>query len=130
VLDFASPRLRQPQRHADRQTRNDRGSFASLSNFSDNLFLGFLAKEINNFVSNLAEQSGGPELLFSAALCLGSGDLLCGDARMSILSGDSLNQLARRFNTTAERLKDLNPAITNWARIRSGQRVVVLAPAG
>lgn len=69
------------------------GSFASLSDFSDDLFLGFVAKETNNFVSNLAEQSGDPAILFSAAFCLVSGDrlsyFLCGEIRI-ILSGDSL----------------------------------------
>ena len=52
------------------------GSFSSLPDFSDDLFLGFLAKEITNFVYNLAEQSGDPKLLFSAALCLVSGNRL------------------------------------------------------
>ncbi len=50
------------------------GSFVSLSRFSAELFLGFLAKEINNFLHNLGEQSGGPELLASGALCLVNGN--------------------------------------------------------
>ncbi|HKP46225.1 MAG TPA: hypothetical protein VJT50_06455, partial [Pyrinomonadaceae bacterium] len=36
------------------------GSFVSLSRFSAELFLGFMAKEINNFLYKLGEQSGGP----------------------------------------------------------------------
>ena len=73
-------------------------SFVSVSSFSADLFLGFLAKEINNFAHNLAEQSGGPELSCSAALCLVSGDRLSyflrGDTNISILSGGQLKQLA------------------------------------
>jgi LysM repeat protein len=97
VLDFASHDYANLNATLTGKLETIVGSFDSLSNFSDNLFLGFLAKEINNFVSNLAEQSAGPELLCSAALCLVSGDrlsyLLCGDVRVSILSGDSLRPL-------------------------------------
>ena len=64
------------------------GSFVTLSRFSADLFLGFLAKEINNFLHNLGEPSGGPELLCSAALCLLSGNRLsyfvCGDVSINI----------------------------------------------
>ena len=51
-------------------------SFVSISRFSADLFLGFLAKEINNFLHNLREQAGGPQLVASAALCLLSGNRL------------------------------------------------------
>ncbi|HKO41887.1 MAG TPA: LysM peptidoglycan-binding domain-containing protein [Pyrinomonadaceae bacterium] len=58
-------------------------SFVSLSRFSADLFLGFLAKEINNFLYNLREQAGGPQLVGSAVFCLVSGNrlnyLLCGN---------------------------------------------------
>ena len=58
-------------------------SFVSLSRFSADLFLGFLAKEINNFLYNLREQAGGPQLVGSAVFCLLSGNrlnyLLCGN---------------------------------------------------
>ena len=64
------------------------GSFVSLSKFSADLFLGFLAKEINNFLYNLREQAGGPELVCSAGLCLLHGNrlsyFLCGDVGISI----------------------------------------------
>jgi len=73
------------------------GSFESVSSSSADLFLGFLAKEINNFVHNLAEQSGGPELSCSAALCLVSGArlsyFLSGDAKISILQSGRLQPL-------------------------------------
>ena len=72
-------------------------SFVSVSSFSADLFLGFLAKEINNFVHNLAEQSGGPELSCSAALCLVSGDLLSyflrGNTKISLLNLGHLQPL-------------------------------------
>ena len=58
-------------------------SFVSLSRFSADLFLGFLAKEINNFLYNLREQAGGPQLVGNAVFCLLSGNrlnyLLCGN---------------------------------------------------
>jgi LysM repeat protein len=70
------------------------GSFVSLSRFSADLFLGFLAKEINNFLHGLGQQSGGPELLCSAALCLLSGNRLsyfaCGDITIDVLNNGRL----------------------------------------
>jgi LysM repeat protein len=76
VLDFASHDYANLNAALKGKLETIVGSFASLDDFSDDLFLGFLAKEINNFVSNLADQSGGPELFFSAALCLVSGNNL------------------------------------------------------
>jgi LysM repeat protein len=77
-------------------------SFASLESFSADLFLGFMAKEINNFVNNLAKQSGGPELLCSSALCLVDGKtfsyLLRGDTRINLLKIDGLSPLDERPN--------------------------------
>lgn len=71
------------------------GSFASVSKFSADLFLGFLAKEINNFLHHLGEQSSGPEILCSAGLCLVGGNrlsyLLCGDVRIDITGGRLLS---------------------------------------
>lgn len=94
VLDFASHDYANLNATLKGKLETIVGSFVSLSSFSAELFLGFLAKEINNFVHNLGEQSGGPELLCSAALCLVSGNkffyFLCGDARISILSNGRL----------------------------------------
>lgn len=74
------------------------GSFVSLSRFSAELFLGFLAKEINNFLHNLGEQSGGPELLASGALCLVSGNrlsyFLCGDVQLNVVNNGRLLPLS------------------------------------
>ncbi|MBC8029800.1 MAG: LysM peptidoglycan-binding domain-containing protein [Pyrinomonadaceae bacterium] len=71
------------------------GSFSSLSKFSADLFLGFLAKEINNFLHHLGEQSSGPEILCSAALCLVGGNrlsyLICGNVRIDITGGRLLS---------------------------------------
>jgi LysM repeat protein/serine/threonine protein phosphatase PrpC len=70
------------------------GSFVSLSRFSAELFLGFLAKEINNFLHNLGEQSGGPDLLASGALCLVNGNrlsyFLCGDVQLNVVNNGRL----------------------------------------
>src|ERR1700674_2077712 len=72
------------------------GSFDSVPRFSTDLFLGFLAREINNFVHDLGEQSGGPHLFCSGALCLVSGNkiayFLFGDTQLNISgSGRSLS---------------------------------------
>jgi LysM repeat protein len=93
-------------------------SFVSLSRFSADLFLGFLAKEINNFLHNLREQAGGPQLVGSAVLCLLSGNrltyFLCGNVGISIHNagkvlplqsgefdaGKQLEKLGRRFQET------------------------------
>jgi LysM repeat protein len=45
--------------------------------------------------------------------------------------GDTLDRIARRNNITADRLKELNPQITNWRVLKVGQKVMVpIAPAG
>ncbi|MGH9931333.1 MAG: LysM peptidoglycan-binding domain-containing protein [Pyrinomonadaceae bacterium] len=82
-------------------------SFVSVSSFSADLFLGFLAKEINNFAHNLAEQSGGPELSCNAALCLVSGDRLSyflrGDTEICILNSGRVQQLSGTTSAEAEK---------------------------
>lgn len=69
-------------------------SFASRSRFSPNLFLGFLALEINNFLNNLSRQSDSPPILCSAALCLVNGShlsyFLCGEVLLNIFTGGGL----------------------------------------
>ncbi len=94
VLDFSSHDYANLNAMLKGKLETIVGSFASLDDFSDDLFLGFLAKEINNFVSNLADQAGGPELLFSAALCLVTGDnlayFLAGNVGVNILKGGDL----------------------------------------
>jgi LysM repeat protein len=44
--------------------------------------------------------------------------------------GDSLNRFVLRYKSTPERLRELNPQITNWGSIRTGQRLLVPAPPG
>ena len=73
------------------------GSFDSVPKFSTDLFLGFLAKEINNFLYELGKQSEGPQLFCSAALCLINGNrlvyFLCGDVKANVLDGGRLHPL-------------------------------------
>jgi hypothetical protein len=76
VLDFATHDYANLNATLKGKLETILGPFAALSDFSDDLFLGFVAKEINNFVSGLAEMGGDPELLFSAALCLVNGNRL------------------------------------------------------
>lgn len=88
------------------------GSFVTLSRFSAELFLGFLAKEINNFLHNLGEQSGGPELLASGALCLVNGNrltyFLCGDIQVNVVNNGRLLPL---FGPAAGESVSTDPAI-------------------
>ena len=88
------------------------GSFVTLSRFSAELFLGFLAKEINNFLHNLGEQSGGPELLASGALCLVNGNrltyFLCGDVQLNVVNNGRLLPL---FGPAAGETASADPAI-------------------
>lgn len=86
-------------------------SFVSLSRFSADLFLGFLAKEINNFLHNLREQAGGPQLVGSAALCLLSGNrlsyFLCGNVGISIHNGGKVLPLQAGESETSKQLERL-----------------------
>ena len=36
---------------------------------------------------------------------------------ITVVAGDSLNRLASRYNSTPDRIRELNPQITNWATI-------------
>lgn len=86
-------------------------SFVSLSRFSADLFLGFLAKEINNFLHNLREQAGGPQLVGSAALCLLSGNrltyFLCGNVGISIHNAGKVHQLEPGESEASKQLEKL-----------------------
>jgi LysM repeat protein len=117
VLDFASHDYANLNATLKGKLETIAGSFASLSDFSSELFLGFLAKEINNFVNNLAEQSGGPELLFSAALCLVSGNHLsyfrCGDVRINIIGSDGLQPLTAADSQSQLGARDLEAPLTD-----------------
>ncbi|HEV7681573.1 MAG TPA: LysM peptidoglycan-binding domain-containing protein [Pyrinomonadaceae bacterium] len=97
VLDFAPHDYANLNASLQGKLETIVSSFASVSSFSPDLFLGFLAKEINNFVHNLAEQSGEPELFCSGALCLVSGNqlsyFLCGDTQIKILNKGLLQPL-------------------------------------
>lgn len=95
VLDFAPHDYANLNAMLASKLETVAGSFASLSKFSADLFLGFLAREINNFLHHLGEQSSGPEIFCSAALCLVEGSrlhyLLCGDVRIDITGGRLLS---------------------------------------
>src|ERR1044072_3581158 len=99
VLDFASHDYANLNATLKGKLETIVASFASLEDFSDALFLGFLAKEINNFVSNLADQSGGPEPFFAAALCLVSNDnfayFLGGEVKIDILNSEGRSEERR-----------------------------------
>lgn len=94
VLDFGSHDFANLNATLTGKLETIVGSFVSLSRFSAELFLGFLAKEINNFLHNLGEQSGGPELLASGALCLVNGNrltyFLCGDVQLIVVNDGRL----------------------------------------
>ena len=75
-------------------------SFVTLTRFSPDLFLGFIAKEINSFLYTLAQSADEQESLCSAALCLVSDNRLsyftCGDVRVALVNHDQLLLLAGR----------------------------------
>ena len=83
-------------------------SFVSLSRFSADLFLGFLAKEINNFLHNLREQAGGPQLVGSAVFCLLSGNrlnyLLCGNIAIRTWKSGKLTTLGPAPESSLQKL--------------------------
>ena len=95
VLDFAPHDYANLNATLASKLETVAGSFASLSKFSADLFLGFLAREINNFLHHLSEQSSGPEIFCSAALSLVGGSrlnyLICGDVRIDITGGRQLS---------------------------------------
>jgi len=95
VLDFAPHDYANLNATLASKLETVAGSFASLSKFSADLFLGFLAREINNFLHHLSEQSSGPEIFCSAALSLVGGSrlnyLICGDVRIDITGGRLLS---------------------------------------
>ncbi|HYJ84757.1 MAG TPA: PP2C family serine/threonine-protein phosphatase [Pyrinomonadaceae bacterium] len=72
-------------------------SFVTLSRFSADLFLGFIAKEINSFLYTLAQHDEEQESLCSAALCLVSENRLsyftCGDVRVTLINDDQMLRL-------------------------------------
>lgn len=111
VLDFAPHDYANLNASLQGKLETIVSSFASVSSFSPDLFLGFLAKEINNFVHNLAEQSGGPELFCSAALCLVSGNqlsyFLSGDTQINILNNCLLQPLQAGSEPATEALAEL-----------------------
>ena len=83
-------------------------SFVSLSRFSADLFLGFLAKEINNFLHNLREHAGGPQLVGSAVFCLLSGNrlnyLLCGNIAIRTWNSGKVTTLGPAPENTSQKL--------------------------
>lgn len=98
VLDFAPHDYANLDANLKVKLETIVGSFDSVPKFSTELFLGFLAKEINNFLFDLGKQSEGPPLFCGAALCLISDTqlayFLCGDIKVSILDSHRLHSLA------------------------------------
>lgn len=45
-----------------------------------------------------------------------------------VVPGDSINRFAMRYRTTPDKIRELNPHITNWAVIQTGQKVLVPTP--
>jgi LysM repeat protein len=105
VLDFAPHDYANLDATLERKLLTMATSFDSVPGFSADMFLGFLAKETNNFLYDLDKQSGGPELCCSGALCLISGGrityVLCGDTQLNVFSSDSIEAVG-----TSERDED------------------------
>ena len=111
VLDFAAHDYANLEASLKARLATVVKSFVSLPDFAPDLFLGFLAKEINNFAYNLAEQSGGPDLPCSVALCFLSDDRLSylarGDASISIFSEGTARRLDETQNETKLGTRDV-----------------------
>jgi len=105
VLDFAAHDYANLKPTLEGKLETVVSSFSSLSRFSADLFLEFLAREINNFLHHLGEQTGGPEMLCSAALTLLNGNrfsyLICGDVSIDILTQGGLLALSGTAPTNA-----------------------------
>jgi len=110
-------------------------SFVSLPDFAPDLFLGFLAKEINNFAYNLAEQSGGPDLPCSAALCFLSDErlsyLVRGDASILVFSDGAARRLDEAQNKTKLGSRDLQTPPSGEVQelsLADDQMIVMMTP--
>jgi LysM repeat protein len=51
-----------------------------------------------------------------------------GTVEVIVGPGDSINRFAQRFATTPARIRELNPHITNWAAIQTGQKLLMPTP--
>ena len=51
-----------------------------------------------------------------------------GTVEVIVGPGDSINRFAQRYGTTPARIRELNPQITNWTSIRTGQKVLLPTP--
>ena len=101
-----------------------------MPDFSDDLFLGFLGKEINNFVTNLAQQSSDPEVPFSAALGLVTGDRFsyfrAGDTSVQILRHEQLMPLGIASLAELGRQNLDNPLTAQVQSLKLGNTDLVL----
>jgi LysM repeat protein len=51
-----------------------------------------------------------------------------GTVEVIVGPGDSINRFAQRYGTTPARIRELNPHITNWASIKTGQKLLLPTP--
>ena len=130
VLDFASHDYTNLDAALRAKLETIVGSFSSLPDFSDDLFLGFVGKEINNFVTNLAQQSNDPEVPFSAALGLVTGDRFscfrAGDTSVQILRHEQLMPLGTSSLAELGRKNLENPLTAQVQSLKLGNADVVL----
>ena len=76
VLDFKSHDYTNLNETLKRRLETIVESFSSIAGLSMEMFLGCIAKEINNCVHDLGHKYGGDELLCATAMCLLSNDQL------------------------------------------------------
>lgn len=122
LLDFADHDFANLNSTLDAKLETIVNSFVTLSNFSPNLFLGFLAKEINNFLRHLAQQAEDSQLICSAALCLVTGDqlwyCLCGDTRVVLFNEERTFELRDEIEFTGQRLGQLEEGAALSEKVR------------
>lgn len=119
VLDFAPHDIANLNTALEGKIETIVESFASLSQFSADLFLGFLVKEINNFLHELTSNPEAGDLICSAAFCLVYGNKLsyfaCGNVDVVLLNEGQMFSLAGGF-------VDVDSAPMDQDVIRLGER--------
>ena len=121
VLDFAPHDYANLDATLKRKLETIVGSFDSVPKFSADLFLGFLAREINNFLHDLGKQSDGPQLFCSGALCLVSGNrlayFLCGETKLNMLGDSRLVPLSGNGPAVTRPVVDISDAESNGVQV-------------
>ena len=89
--------------------------------------------DLNPTVQRWATIQPGQKILVPAAPVANASpapttDAAPGTVEVVVGPGDSINRFAQRYGTTPARIRELNPHITNWASIKTGQKLLMPTP--